>query len=221
MDKHEDLLRAINVSLGMFIEDYKYQLSQDSESAEKVKTALAETKEKLANIDFKPNLEVNVPDTSDKILEGFKQALQGLEDSFSKEIAKIDVKPTVNMPKVEQKAPVVNVDTSELLKSIESLPEELAKLQPDVPELDTEKVEELLERLNTNIVDVARNTAIQPEAPSNVGIKGKFNKTDFDRVEFGYGGEDVSLITLKSNGSTVRQFAFGYTAGRLTSIERI
>lgn len=48
-----------------------------------------------------------------------------------------------------------------------------------------------------------------------------FNLPNYDEIQLGYTGEDVTTVTYKENGATVATLNLSYTNGLLTGVARV
>lgn len=179
---------------------------------------LRDSREQLIALNKKDQPEA--PDYATPIVKAVKE----VESALAKEIAKIDVKPEINLPapKVEVAAPNVNVaptevkvDLSKINAAIKAVPEAFAKAiklipQPEIP--SNQPIVELLEEMKDWLESIENQTRKKP-LPGSIKVTNMDGTTlgtpfltlPYDEVILTYTDdtkETLSTIVTKSGGVT-------------------
>jgi len=161
------------------------------------------------------------------------QAVDNAKTAISQEVAKIDIKPLVNItaPNVDIPAPNVNVaapkiDLSKIDKAITSVPVAFAKAIKDIPQPQIPDYSELLEEIRDWLKSIDHTSRKKPlpgtmRVTNSDGTPISINSiipSRYDYIGFTYTGDRLDQLQFKYLGNLVSTIALGYTGTNLTSL---
>lgn len=186
---------------------------------------LLDVRESLAAIKGKKDPEV--PDYAKPVVK----AISDMEKAVSTAVSKIDVKPVVNVPKLD--APAVNVAAPRVdLKGVEDLIAEIPKAfseaikqipETEIPESDYTPLVKIMERMSTQLQDIDTGVRIKPQMPTTLKVTNPDGTSighlglipvPFSRITWSNANANTPpnylLGTVKSGATTVGTLTFDY-----------
>ena len=149
-----------------------YRGKKSDETLKQLGAVLSDAREQLVAINAKEAPEA--PDTSKPVIE----AISKLEKALTSAVKAVDVKPVVNVPKID--APVVNVsptdvtvDTKEIAKILKTdIPQAFDKAIKSIviPKNDTTEANQLLEQIAEQLSSIDTAVRMQPQAPTTISV---------------------------------------------------
>lgn len=192
-----------------------YRGKKSDETLKQLGAVLSDAREQLVAINAKEAPEA--PDTSQPVIE----AISKLEKALTSAVKAVDVKPVVNVPKID--APVVNVaptdvtvDTKEIAKILKTdIPQAFDKAIKSIviPKNDNGSLTKALKELGTKLDDIDAGVRMKPQAPTSISI----NNTGANPIPI-TGSITASASTLadfsindSDNTTTASTEYFGFT----------
>lgn len=192
-----------------------YRGKKSDETLKQLGAVLSDAREQLVAINAKEAPEA--PDTSQPVIE----AISKLEKALTSAVKAVDVKPVVNVPKID--APVVSVaptdvtvDTKEIAKILKTdIPQAFDKAIKSIvmPKNDNSGLVKLLKDLGEKLDDIDAGVRMKPQSPTSISI----NNTGSNPIPI-TGSITASASTLadfafndSDNTTTASTEYFGYT----------